>query len=56
MDPQATWDNLVAALRAMRDSDDIGETCDAQREALDSLRALEEWILKGGFPPKVQAP
>jgi hypothetical protein len=45
MDPQATWEEMLRAL-AGGDWDDL-ET---------HARSLQDWIVKGGFPPAITGP
>ena len=47
MDPDACLVLIHEHLNALRNGDE-----DAREEAIEALRALAEWLEKGGFPPR----
>ena len=50
MDPDATWQELCTALRQLKERPDDPKL---RQEVLSCLKALTEWLDRGGFPPTI---
>ena len=51
MDPDATWQALQEALRALAEYPNDAKL---RATAIELLEMLTHWLRKGGFPPKIR--
>ncbi len=51
MDPNAVWQTLQEALRALAE---YPNDADLRANAIELLEILTDWLRRGGFPPIVQ--
>lgn len=54
MDPQACWEQIVKDLREVGDLTNDDAVAVARSSAIAGLRALADWLDRGGFPPEVE--